>query len=366
MDMKNHFDWPKPATIQPNNFKFKSLSDWSFNTALGCTHSCRFCYVPEVSTNKMADSLAAFGVADPDAEWGKYVGVRAWNEQAFLASLMRAEKTPHDMLSRDGNRAVMFCTTTDPYQVLGGEIGVKHSVMVTRALELIRDRSTLNVRILTRSPLAKQDFELMRSFGTRLLFGMSLPTLNSRLARIYEPHAPSTAQRMACLLAARDAGLNVFVAMAPTYPECDFADMACTLKSIASLNPVTVFHEPVNIRAENVQRIAAHAQSIGERVNTTVFATPTGWRRYAVGALLDVEQVAAQTGLSDRLHLWPDASLGSKVAVAQAAEDYGGEFGVAGYLAWLESKWNRVSEWPGYVPPSTTPEPPRQNLLNLV
>ena len=38
-----------------------------------------------------------------------------------------------------------------------------------------RDHSSLNVRILTRRPLAKLDFDLYRSFGERLVFGMSLP-----------------------------------------------------------------------------------------------------------------------------------------------------------------------------------------------
>jgi DNA repair photolyase len=59
--------------------------------------------------------------------------------------------------------------------------------LVRRSLELIRDHSTLNVRILTRSPLARSDFDLFKSFGPRLLFGMSLPTLRNDVARIYEP-----------------------------------------------------------------------------------------------------------------------------------------------------------------------------------
>ena len=52
-----------------------------------------------------------------------------------------------------------------------------------RSLELIRDHSTLNLRILTRSPLARADFDLFRTIGRRLLFGMSLPTLRNDLAK---------------------------------------------------------------------------------------------------------------------------------------------------------------------------------------
>ena len=338
----NIFQWPNAAVIAPNNFKYKSLSSWSFNTAVGCAHSCRFCYVPEVSTNRMGAKLATHGVTDPDAQWGDYVGVRDWNEQAFLASLRKAETTPASELKPDGNRAVMFCSTTDPYQVLRGELGIRHSALVTRALELIRDRSTLNVRILTRSPLAKRDFDVMRSFGQRLLFGMSLPTLNDRLARIYEPHAPSPTQRLACLRAAKDAGLNIYVAVAPTYPECDAEDMRRTFESIAPLKPVTVFHEPINIRAENVARIQAHARGIGQTVNVKPFESRKAWLAYAIEALAEAQSAGADMKLP--IHLWPDASMGSAVAIQMLHEITGGP--PEEIRRWLESWWNRISEWP--------------------
>ena len=106
--------------------------------------------------------------------------------------------------------------------------------LVRRSLELIRDQSTLNVRILSRSPLARADFDLFKSFGPRLLFGMSLPTLRNDLSKIYEPKAPAPSQRMATLRAAHEAGLNVYVAVAPTYPECDEADLRATLQAVMS------------------------------------------------------------------------------------------------------------------------------------
>src|SRR5678815_891207 len=98
----------------------------------------------------------------------------------------------------------MYCSTTDPYQVIRHPnpdrqrvLGQHARRLVRRSLELIRDRSTLNVRILTRSPLARADFDLFQSFGPRLLFGMSLPTLRNDLARVYEPKAPAPSQRLA-------------------------------------------------------------------------------------------------------------------------------------------------------------------------
>jgi DNA repair photolyase len=338
--------WTHPAVIAPNNFVFKSLSNWAFNIAVGCSHGCRFCYVPSVSTIKQTGKLASFGVSDPDAEWGNYVLLRPWDEDKFLASLDAAESTPRKDLKADGNRAVIYCSTTDPYQVLFHPDPVKRKELATaaerlvvRSLELILGRSTLNVRILTRSPLAKRDFDLFKKFGKRLLFGMSLPTLRDDLARIYEPKAPSPTQRLAALKQAKEAGLQVYVAMAPTYPECDKEDFARTLKEVGKLDPVTIYHEPINIRAENVARIAAQAERLGVALKTEVFNSVETWQDYARESMDDVETLAKELGLSSVLHLWPDKSLGSRSALSRVKNpDL--------FEKWLHRQWKRVSHWP--------------------
>jgi len=302
------------------------------------------CYVPSASTNKMGAKLAEHGVRDPDAEWGDYVLLRQWNEQAFKVSLKCAESKPLADLNADGNRAVMFCTTTDPYQVIRRGLGSagqpvegvdltvlnqQCATLVREALRLIRDHSTLNVRILTRSPLASDDFDLMKSFGPRLLFGMSIPTLNNRLATIYEPKAPAPSRRLETLKEAKEAGLHIYVAVAPVYPECDGDDMAATCQALAELDPVTVFMEPINIRAENVKRIADHAAKIGQQVNTAVFESTKTWAGYALWQLFKFEEIARGAGLGSKLHLWPDKNL----------------------RAWIDPKrlevwWNKISAWP--------------------
>ena len=100
--------------------------------------------------------------------------------------------------------------------------------------------------------------------------------------------------------------------MAPTYPECDEADLRATLKAVAELEPITIFHEPINIRAENVARIEAQAADMGVRLRTEVFATRESWQDYAVNALHTVSEMAKELGIEKHLHLWPDKSLGSQ------------------------------------------------------
>src|SRR5438132_13680013 len=76
--------WHAPAVIAENHFVYKSLSNWAFNVAVGCSHACRFCYVPSAATIKQGPKLAEFGVKDPDAQWGDYGLVRPWGAPKFL------------------------------------------------------------------------------------------------------------------------------------------------------------------------------------------------------------------------------------------------------------------------------------------
>ena len=168
---------------------------------------------------------------------------------------------------------------------------------------------------------------------------MSLPTLRNDLSRVYEPKAPAPSQRLATLRAAKEAGLHVYVAVAPTYPECDEADLRATLKAVAELEPITIFHEPINIRAENVARIEAQARALGVRLKTEVFATRASWQDYAVQSLHTVSQLAKELGIEQHLHLWPDKSLGSQALADRMPNP-------RQYLKRLEHWWHRVSEWP--------------------
>ena len=392
MRVLNQID--KPALISKNNFQFKSLSDWSYNISLGCLHGCSFCYVPQTSTIKQETLLERHPGLIPeewiaerkagrhwgDHHWGQYALLRTWDEKKFRNSLRKAQNTTQ--LSPDGNRAIMFCTTTDPYQTLSisGNPAMTQLMqdrrrgLVRRALEIILRDSDLNVRILTRSPLAEQDFDLYRQFGPRLLFGMSIPTLDTTLSQIYEPHAPGPQAKLRTLQRAVDAGLHVYVAVAPTLPDEGEAELRRTMQTLAAFNPVTIFHEPINLRAENVARIQAKAREHGKTINSAVFQSREAWREYAFNQFALVDKLARELNLPDGvLHQWPDKTLASKsgfmsMKAMQAERDLGSSFSnplrkaasdewstsVVPWLQYWHNPKERISRWPtcdGRQPP---------------
>ena len=337
-----------PATIETNNFKYKSLSSWALNLFMGCAHGCRFCYVPDTSANKQQRLLGSYGVADPVADWGSYVLVRPWDERKFMASLEKAENTHPGLLNPDGNRAVFLCSTTDAYQVIRNPDPARQKLLnqcaratLRKALAAIRDHSTLNVRILTRSPLAREDFDLFKTFGNRLLLGTSLPTLDDTLRKLYEPQVPHPAQRLKLLVDAHKAGINTYVAVAPVFPEVGYEGMLKVFEAVKEAKPWTIFMEPVNLRLGIAERIAVKAEELKISMDMTVYDGGPVWTRYAIQCLRDAERAAEATGQLDRLHLWPDHEALSSQAAVTAQPD------PEAYLAWLRGYWNRISEWPG-------------------
>ena len=337
-----------PATIERNKFKYKSLSSWALNLFMGCAHGCRFCYVTETSTNKQVHLLGSYGVRDPVEDWGRYVLVRPWDERKFLASLSRAETTHPGLLNADGNRAVFLCSTTDPYQTIRNPDQAKQKMlnqharsMLRKALVAIRDHSTLNVRILTRSPLAREDFDIFRTFGNRLLLGTSLPTLDDKLRQLYEPDVPHPKQRLKLLTDAHAAGIPTYVAVAPVFPEVGYHGMLEVFKAVKAAKPWTIFMEPVNLRLGIAQRIEEKARDLGVEMDMTVYGGGPAWVKYAIQSLRDAERAAKTTGQLDRLHLWPDHQALGAARVVKVQED------PEAYLKWLRSYWSRVSEWPG-------------------
>jgi DNA repair photolyase len=208
---------------------------------------------------------------------------------------------------------------------------------------------------------------------------MSIPSLDDAWAKIYEPGAPGVKFRLETLQLAKEAGIPIYAAIAPTYPECDAADLEATLKAVAQLDPVCIYHEPINIRAENVKRIQANAKELGKSLKTEVFESPESWRRYAMEQLFMVQSLAEKLGIIDRLKLWPDAGLETKshflsiLKEDSQRDEAADEILYQHHVEWLQGWWKKLAAWPGVppqpgwaVPPIPTDSPFTTPLLDTV
>ena len=104
---------------------------------------------------------------------------------------------------------------------------------------------------------------------------------------------------------------------------------------------MTIFLEPVNLKLGIARRIEERAKELGIGMDMSIYRPGIPWAEYAIRTLRDAERAATETGQLGRLHLWPDHDALRTASVIRAQPD------PAAYLAWLQSYWNRVSEWPG-------------------
>lgn len=341
--------WMSSLLIGISGFKHKALADFMLNNFVGCSHGCLFCYVPEVSVRKLKRLLAKYGITDPDAEWGKYLFLRPMILKDFLRSLKVAQEYPAEKLHIGGHRAVMVSSTTDafgpvfhPNRERQRELMQYRDDALVLALELIRDRTDLNVRILTRSTYAMRPrfVELFQSFGQRLIFGMSLPCLNDQLVRAYEPHASSASARLDKLNEARDAGLATFAAIAPIYPDVTDDELREVMTAVRDAGVMTAYVEPLHVRADNIERIRRGFEGTMIVPKLDVFENRKDTVKYAMRVLQTAERIAHEVGIGDRLHLWPDDKLLTSKAARKVITNW------PAHEAWLQKWWNRVSEWP--------------------
>ena len=148
--------WAKPATIELNNFQYKSLCTFCFNTAIGCGHGCRFCYVPETSVNKFKTDLqrAEITYADPQGRKADFHALR----YTFATNLSKAGVLPREAMEllRHSDMRLTMKTYTDAGMLLTGEAVAKLPSYVTPNGQIFVGpmAAIANTQIRTQTPIS--------------------------------------------------------------------------------------------------------------------------------------------------------------------------------------------------------------------
>jgi DNA repair photolyase len=166
---------------------------------IGCRFGCEYCYVKGLSVHRFHQ---------PALEWGDYVHPR-------LGIAEQLRKELHRFAGRDqlGQLAIFMSSATDPYQ------GLERRWRLSRAcLELFADYPPGLLVVQTRSPLVADDFDLLRRLGDRCWLNFTLETDRDDVRQLLTPRCPAIAQRLATLVQAQKAGLNVQITVSPCLP----------------------------------------------------------------------------------------------------------------------------------------------------
>lgn len=279
--------------LQESALRKKGLCDYVINIASGCLHGCTFCYVPSTPAIRTRQAhLSHKGIDNPQMDWGKYLLVRNEIPTQLRQVLERKRKWK---TSESGKGVVLLCSGTDPYQN-------KQTASLTREIVKILIEKDRRVRILTRSPLWKNDLDIL--VHPNVTVGMSLPHFDDSLSRLVEPNAPPPSERLKALRVGYKAGCRLYVAAAPTPPTLQRRDFKRYLEVVSELDPEVIFWEPINARGTNGSRM----QKAGIDFVDSIMSQ-SSWADNFLSQWKMLDSAADDVGCTSKIHIWPDKAL---------------------------------------------------------
>ena len=176
--------------IQAKNILSKSqVYDYALNAYVGCQHACIYCY---------AKFMKRFtGHPEP---WGDFVDVKI-NAAELLAREVKKKKIGR----------VWISGVCDAYQPL------EKKYQLTRRCLAILVEQGWPFTVQTKSPLVVRDIDLLKR-AADCEVGFTITTADEKVRRIFEPHAPPTAERVEALASLHAEGIRTFVMVAPMLP----------------------------------------------------------------------------------------------------------------------------------------------------
>lgn len=170
--------------------------DWSLNPYRGCEFGCRYCY---------ARYTHEFMELRGPLQFERQIYAKQWSEVDFRRQLRRIPSS----------QAIGIGTATDPYQPAERRFGITRKMLGVLAGERGRTLS-----LVTKSDLVARDADLLReiSRGNILHVGITITTVDARLARLLESYAPAPELRLGALARLREAGVMAGVLANPVMP----------------------------------------------------------------------------------------------------------------------------------------------------
>jgi DNA repair photolyase len=206
----------KPRTIITRNDSPDIPFDRSINPYRGCEHGCIYCF---------ARPTHAFMGLSPGIDF-----------ESKLFAKPDAARLLERELSKPGYKpkTIAIGTNTDPYQPIEKEWRIMRQV-----LEVL-DAANHPVSVVTKSALIMRDIDILARMAARGLAraGISVTTLDRRLARLMEPRASTPSRRLEAIRALSEAGVPTSVMAAPMIPALNDHELERILDSGAAAGAV--------------------------------------------------------------------------------------------------------------------------------
>jgi DNA repair photolyase len=187
--------------------------DRSINPYRGCEHGCVYCF---------ARPTHAYLGLSPGLDFESKLTIKPDAPALLEKELAAPGYEP---------RVIAIGTNTDPYQPIERE----HRIM--RGILEVLEKAGHPVGIVTKSALVVRDIDILERMAKRNLVkvGISVTTLDAKLARSMEPRASTPTKRLEALQKLTAAGIRTKVMISPVIPALNDSEMERILDSAAHL-----------------------------------------------------------------------------------------------------------------------------------
>jgi DNA repair photolyase len=259
--------------------------EWTVNPYRGCAMGCRYCYA--------AYTHEFMGVATPE-EFHTTVFVKTGMEEETGRALAR-------VVAR--GEAIALGSATDPYQP-----GEAQARVTRHFLQQVAAHRGVKIGITTKGALVLRDLDLLQKIAARssLSVHVSLNSTDAELLRRTEPWAPPPEVRLEVMRRLHDAGIEVWLGLAPVLPILtDGEDALDALFAAAAAAGVrSYFSQVLFLRSPTREKYLRWLQAEFPRHVAAYEDAYAGGRVYLQGGYRDhvqrlVRRLAAKHGLAD-------------------------------------------------------------------
>lgn len=195
--------------------------DYALNPYIGCYHACVYCYAREFVSMKR---IARY--------WGEIVVVKT-----NIVDVLR------DEISKRRHGVVGIGTITDAYQPVESEFRITRQCVETLL------NTGFVVTIQTKSDLILRDLDILTSRPSLVDVGFTITTLDSSIARLIEPRAPSPQKRVAALERISDAGIKTWVFLGPIIPGYnDDLESISEVIEVATVTKSVLYYDKLRVK----------------------------------------------------------------------------------------------------------------------
>lgn len=167
--------------------------DYVINPYTGCAHGCYYCY---------AHFMKRF--TGHSENWGEFVDVKINAPELLRTEIRKKRKSGRIWMSG----------VCDPYQPLERRYRLSRQCLEI----MVEHRWSLTIQ--TRSSLVLRDIDILEDADNAEV-GLSIPTADDRIRKIFEPRAPKIEERIEGLDRLHRAGIKTFAMLAPLLPGSD-------------------------------------------------------------------------------------------------------------------------------------------------